>query len=221
MIEGKEKQKIMDKLQKLLAAQGEGAVNPNEIATANKVMKKLMEKYDIEMHQLEKIKSKESNVSESHYDTLYKRPRNWVKLLAATVADFYDCKCLRSRGIFYFLGFEIDRKIAIQVFDYLYWAIHYEGEKEFNLSEANDFRAGATYQLGKRFEKMKDEMREEMVSESTALIVLKESEIKKYEEEEHPHVTSESVNSGNITEGFFNGIAYGKTVGLNQQVSGK
>jgi len=215
------KEAIMERLQKLIAMQGEGAVNANEMATANKLMKKLMQKYDIEMHQLEKIKSKQSNVSQENYDTGYKCPRIWVKLLASTLANFYDCKVIRGRGIFYFMGFDIDRKVCVQIFDYLYWAIYHAGENESNSSEANDFRNGAVYGLSKRLNLMKEELKKEMVNESSALIVLKESEIAAFSADIHKHVQSEGVSSGNLTEGFFNGMKYGKQVSLNQQVEGK
>ena len=48
-----DKQKIMDKLSKLLAMQGKGAVNLNEIEIANKFMKKLMQKYNIDINEVE------------------------------------------------------------------------------------------------------------------------------------------------------------------------
>lgn len=211
------KEKVMETLQKLISAQGDGSVNINEIETANKLMKKLMLKYDIEEHQIEKIKNKESNVNQSKHSIGLTRPRNWVKILSMAISKFYDCKVITQGGTFYFIGFEMDRQICVEMFVYLYKAICNEGRYECGIKKSNEFKSGASISIFNRLQKMKNELKQE-IEKSKDLVVLKEIEIKNFQNEKWKNLRKNNIHSARKTNSFYNGVEYGNNINLNKQI---
>lgn len=224
---GKEKEKVLEKIQKLLDAQGDGAVNETEIANANLLMKKLLAKYDIEIGMLDQIKRKKALVTELTYDTKNYRPKAWSIWLGNSIAKFYDCKLLHGRGLFYFIGFEVDAKVAMNMFDYLYWNIFETAQANSKLktwldgrekaAETNDFCLGAENAISRRLLKMKAELNAD--NETTALVVAKGAEIKDFISDLYGKVNS--TNAGQrVTnyDTYITGRTHGNNVSLNKQV---
>lgn len=207
------KERILEKVSKLLAAQGDGAVNAKEIAVANKLMKKLMDKYDISINQIQNIKLKKVGVIEKEINLGF--PRDWPIFLVSVLTEFYDCKALSmGRGsVIKFIGYDIDVLVCMQMFNYLYENISVESGLLSKSENQAHFCMGVVFTLGKRFKEMK------IVPEmSKDLVVLKEDEIDKHIAEEHPFLESRQMKNPGYSGAMMKGEAYGKTISLNEQI---
>lgn len=85
-----DKQKILDKITKLLTLANNPGANPNEAVTALRQARSLMSRYNIETEEL-----RASQVEEASVSTQTRRsPSDWQHSLAATCAAAFDCSHL-------------------------------------------------------------------------------------------------------------------------------
>lgn len=85
-----DKQKVLDKITKLLTLANNPGANPNEAVTALRQARSLMSKFNIETEEL-----RASQVEEASVPTQTRRsPSDWQHSLAATCAAAFDCSHL-------------------------------------------------------------------------------------------------------------------------------
>lgn len=208
----KGKKKIVEKLQKLIRMQT--SPNINEVAAANKLLRKLMKKYEIDSDMLKEIKEGKIEIFESKVIINLTNPRKWVTCLAGIISNFYDCTGLRQEGRFIFIGFDLDRTIASKMFEYLHDNLKEAGK--VHGKDSTQFCAGAVISIERRLIEIKEEQQKGDCG--TALVVVKEKKIDDY--------LDKNFNVKNIKnelhtldcEAYYVGKEYGYQVGLNQQI---
>ena len=221
------KEKILRKLQGVLARTKSS--NPHEAAVAAGLLKKLMDKYDIHIHQLELIQKKVVSVDKKASSMVKGRhPRKWVINLASAVSGFYECKLTWRGATFSFIGFEVDSIVALQMFEYLYSDIRRTAvekcdgfDRHAKQANVQDFCIGATVALEMRFEEMKVELRRSQVGETKALVVVKKNAIDEFMKALGKLRVVDTSMGGNNTEGFIRGVQHGRTVPLGKQIGGR
>ena len=115
------REKILEKIEKLLALAGN---NPreNEAISAALKAQELMAKYNIELADLEG-KSLEQNIVEETYTPKANchYVRKWRYTLSQIIAKNFCCKTYSiNRDAIAFYGYEKDAKIAVEVFKFLF-----------------------------------------------------------------------------------------------------
>jgi hypothetical protein len=225
IIDKEEKEKVLEKLSKLMAAQGDGAVNENEINAASKIMQKLMDKYGIKLEEIQSSDSKINFVDEQGAKLRTARPKGWVKGLSGTVAQFYNCRVIHNKGNFTFIGFEMDTNMAKSTFERLFWNLSnasYQATKIENgtrrQNRINDFCCGALRSINRRFKQIKDEM--ERLQNQTALVIVKNDIVNSYVDDKYKNLrTSSTSSNARMSTDYFNGVQHGERAELHKVVN--
>ncbi len=173
MLNKEERVKVLDKLAKLLAHVGDGAVNVNEMEIANQKIKELTDRYGISLDELNSVDDTDKLIEMIDVNLHNNIPRMWTRSLAKIIGDFYECRCIRSKGIFHFIGFNLDAEVACEVFDKLYYMI--SGVAKARASNTNDFSFGVVITLRQRLEEI-TAVREK-VNVGNALVVVKKGAV--------------------------------------------
>jgi len=118
-----ERESVLLKIEKLMphTKAESGAVNINEIATANKLIKELMDKYDISVDEIKITSDKATLVSKEELIHNKKEVKEWVSKLSVSVATFYDCRIIIVPNRLLFIGFEMDAKVTLKMFEHLFF----------------------------------------------------------------------------------------------------
>lgn len=213
------KEDVLAKIKKLMQACGEGAVNENEIATANKVIKKLVDKYNITSEQLEGIKKEQILLSKVSCSV--KRYSGWKSDLAVCVAEYYDSSILIvGKREFLFIGFDLDPEVAKEMYLFIKINLQRAGRKIYKAKSRRgeqfsrySFYTGAVASIFRRLQQMKIEKTPQ--SDSSELVLVKSQEIKKclcdFDEikDKRTQVDRES---------YFVGKAHGNEINLHEQL---
>ena len=115
------REKILEKIEKLLALAGNNP-SENEAISAALKAQELMAKYNIELADLEG-KSLEQNIVEETYTPKANchYVRKWRYTLSQIIAKNFCCKTYSiNRDAIAFYGYEKDAKIAVEVFKFLF-----------------------------------------------------------------------------------------------------
>ncbi len=221
-----ERQKILDRLEKLMehtdTSNGDRTFNANEMAIAQKLMKELMEKYDISINEIQQTQDRTTLVKEFMFDVTGRNPRIWIQHLANILGKFYDCRVVRGGAKFYFVGFEMDAAVASKMFEKLYVQIYYaaldatKGDTgRARATRTNEFSNGAVMALSGRLRQIKDET----FKHTTALVVVKKETVNEAFKKLHPYTTS-SRNTSNVShsDDFYNGVVYGQQVEIHKSM---
>ena len=94
MITNEERIDVLSRIEKIMAhTQTEsGAVNVNEMAIANRLVKELMDKYEISIDEIRATSDKSTLVKNIESELIdQKGIRHWVMSLSSIVASFYEC----------------------------------------------------------------------------------------------------------------------------------
>ena len=217
------KEKILKRVEKLLAMKT--SPNENEVANANLLLKKLLNKYNLDINQIKLIKDKKENIIRTYYN-FGSSLQFWEISLGNCIATFYDCKCLFSKykKDLTFIGFPMDVKITIQVFNYV--SESFERIVRDRMAEATNkkgfrqsFFTGAVNSLGKRLQKMK--LENGLKAQGKELMVVKEHEINDFLNETYGKLKNSTMRSDiHNSSAYYSGIQTGKTISLNQQIEG-
>lgn len=217
-----ERLKLLDKLQKLFNMATQNA-SPNEAEIANRILRQMMDEYNITIDEITEIKDGNDVVARDKIDMSELSKDYWPMSLAANIASFYDCKIVTHRKTksFSIIGFDLDRKVTTKMWKWIFYNIQISiykkvAEGELNMWTGKDYGMGATIEIGKRLTKLKEEMTPKVVQTSTALMVLKQSEIKKFLETEFPHLGHSNINI-RMGEAYYQGSEYGRNVSLFEQ----
>lgn len=214
----KEKLKIVDKIQKLLAL-GDENKNPNEgeVQTALEFAKRLMIEHDISMSDVE---IKEALIIE--VDTKIKP---WYGVWERTLLHVIDLTCDTTHFITRrykrmsatFIGYEIDVAVACQLFNDLrviLKAIAKDAKKDskneinsFDEFHRESYLRGASYRLRERAKKIKEEknydLNDEKQNKYNALVVVKDKEVSKYFENAYPHMKTSRMKVNRVHLGSY------------------
>lgn len=225
MITKEEKAEVLIKIEKLMAHTKveTGAVNVNEMAIANKLIKELMDKYDIKVDEIKATSDK--SVLVNKFESLQftnKTVKGWEWDLSGMVASFYDCRLIRSNFKMLFIGFEMDAIVARKMFDYLYIEIYvasYNATKEPSIRDRKDrkmdFCVGVIHSLSSRLREIKAERKKN--DSINALVVVKDSVVNDQIATMFPRLKNVNTRTKyRITNDYHNGREYGKTMNLSK-----
>lgn len=161
------KNKIIDKIEKLLALAGSD--NESEAKSAMMKARELMAKHEIKREQLHEAQEEERPVV--HY-TSPSFSDDWCQMIASVIADNFRCRAIvvsphRSSGTYriQFFGYDEDAEICVNIFNYAVKvvrkrfatlrAIYADAEREFGRNEKMNYVEGFCYGLEKNFEDQK------------------------------------------------------------------
>ncbi len=181
IITNKEKEEVLIKIEKLMAHTKigtNGAVNINEMAVANKLIKELMDKYSITIDEIKNTSDKSTLVNKVVGSIFKGQSEQWAWRLSSIVSEFYDCRCIRVREKLYFIGFDIDAKVSLKMYSHLFIQINkasYDATKTPSLMDKKlrrlDFCMGAIQSLDERLREIKNER--EKQETTNALVIVK------------------------------------------------
>lgn len=185
MEKDKDLDKIIDKIQKLLAMAADTST-PNEALIAARRARALMDKYQITVGDIESKKG--SQFLETCIHTKYKRGVRWMMFLAKAAGNLNDCMPLVARNVennvdYLFQGFRADAIVAKLTMEYFMQSCQ-RALKQQSLSgktENNFFRLGFASMIDRRVQEVMIERQKSFVSpQGTALVPLKMAMVKDY-----------------------------------------
>ncbi|MDD3474431.1 MAG: DUF2786 domain-containing protein [Candidatus Dojkabacteria bacterium] len=219
MLSKEERLKLLDKLGKLLAHASSSSGNVNEMATANQKIKEITDEYGISLDEIKSIddKNRDKFIEMVNINVYNDNPRMWARFLSGIIARFYDCRAIRTKGNFHFVGFSLDAEIVADIFNRLYYSIN--GAARMQSVNNNDFCFGAVISLEERLEEIK--IAREKISSITALVVVKKAEVDKRVNILFPILTQGKGGRYYKSSDFYKGLTYGKTVQIFNSVEGE
>ena len=215
MLNKEERLKVLDKLAKLLAHTGSGAVNANEMKAAHRAIKKLTDEYGISLEELNEIENKEKLIERIDIDLHNSTPKMWARSLAVAIANFYECRCVRSKSHFYFVGFSLDSEVASEVFENLYYLI--SAVARMQAENFNDFCFGVVISLRERLEEIKSERERDNVG--GALVVVKKGAVDEQVKKIFPNLTTGKGGTYYKSSDFLKGFQCGKTIEIFKSIN--
>ncbi|WP_297576023.1 DUF2786 domain-containing protein [uncultured Deefgea sp.] len=213
---------IIEKCRKLLAMSNQDA-SPEEAATAASMLRKLMDKHQLDESMLE---GKDAPIFGFKIDgQLYRSMPKWMPSLAIEVAKYNDCivewgytqGCKQLR----FKGYAEDCEIAMAMFEYLRNQIQHlcklycgsEGVSGNDRKKTNAFMAGACQVIRNRLAAMMQERK--TAESSTALVVIKSAAV---EEEFGPARYQKVQHAVNDAGSLAAGRVAGASVSIHKEV---
>ena len=226
-----EKNKVMEKARKLIAMMS--SPNENEVSNASQLLRKLINKYDLDESILYKINNKTELVQEDGLNMDSYMISGWQSILAGAVAKYYDCSAYRSHNSYrhsskiVIVGFEPDKTIAKEFLAHLLYLIDSEAQHR-NMNDnpnfvsgkkfKNDFSIGASMAICTKLKDLKWAQKlSDNLKECMDLIVLKADEIDKYMEAKKLKKTGGVKYEA--SEEFLNGYEYGSKINLDSRGS--
>lgn len=223
IITKKERDEVLNKIEKLMPHTkmgSSGAVNVNEMAIANKLIKELMDKYEININEIKNTSDKSTLVSKFEsrlWNSKSINPYLWE--LAISIADFYDCRIVHSGKKLLFIGFEMDAQVSVKMYDYIDIQINkasYIEARSSSLIDKNkrkDFCVGALNSLRSRLRIIKNE-RISQVTENS-LVIVKKDIVKREEDKMFPRLrTVNNKLEYTVSKSFVNGVEFGKKMNI-------
>lgn len=226
MITKKEREEVLTKIEKLMAHTKigtNGAVNINEMATANKLIKELMDKYEISIDEIKATSDKSTLVNKIEGTLFSGQTIEWASRLSSVVSRFYDCRVITSgKEKLFFIGFEMDAKVSLKMYDYLFIQINkgsYEATKTSSSVDKKlrrlDFCVGAVHSLSDRLKEIKNEREKQEIQ--NALVVVKKGVVDEQVNNMFPRLKYSNNNiKYNISKDYMNGVQFGKTVSIHK-----
>ena len=222
----KEKKKLIDKIQKLLAMAKHNASNENEAATALRQAESMMRKHEIDFADVNAQKLSTDDMSEGK--TGESRNSSWVWTLAWAASHLTSTLPWRRYGEITFCGTKEDVQVALLMHDYLVGvterlASKYQGADDdwaHSLrAQRNAFKMGLVRRICERCGDIKDEREEALTKASVSgkdLVIVKSDLIKK----SFPmiHYSSPKRQMTECVLSYRNGVRSGNGVSLNDQV---
>jgi len=222
----KDKEKLIEKIQKLLAMAKHNASNENEAATALRQAESMMRKHEIDFADVNAQKLSTDDMSEGK--TGEDRRSRWVWTLAWAASYLTSTLPWRRFGEITFCGTKEDVQVALLMHDYLVGvterlASKYKGEDDdwqHSLrSQRHAFKMGLVRRICDRCEDIKDEREEALTKASGSgkdLVLVKSDLIKK----SFPMIrySSPRREKTGCVLSYRNGLRSGNGVSLNNQV---
>lgn len=236
-----EKQKILEKIQKLLNMAEHKASNENEAAQAAKMAESLMRKHNLSIGDIT-IEEARKDVVESALTNLKwtagKAPV-WVNAIGIAIADLYethimftparhnDAHVKKQQCNLSYIGSELDVTVSKVMFEYLYKTINRLTDEWHTSTKVkpgktrtvkNSYRYGMATSISKRLRAMIVEKEAEYKTAGTSLMVVKKNAISDYlgGDASYDKNTRQETYDSSYSEGY----AKGQVVSLNQQMTG-
>lgn len=186
--------KIVDKIQKLLALSGN---NPSEAeAQAAALMaQKLIAKYNVDLNSL----SGEDQIQYKLLEATHSNNEGYRSSLAVVIADNFRCKPILIGPIIHFFGREGDVDACVEVFNYLYKVSHNKGlklEREARKAGRNTHGVANTYWKGFIIG-----LKESLDKQCKALMIVTPQDVKDKFQERFSHA-KKSKRFGSRNTGF-------------------
>jgi len=227
MITNEERIEVLIKIEKIMAhTQTEsGAVNVNEMAIANKLVKELMDKYEISIDEIKATSDKSTLIKNIESELIdQKGIRHWVISLSSIVASFYDCRVMRAGTKLFFVGFEMDANVASKMFDHLYSQIHIGAIKATEnptlisrKTRVIDFCVGAIGALRNRLDEIKEERKYQ--ESKNALVIVKKDIVEKQMNKIYPgSVSYNNRITYHQSEDFNKGVQFGQKMEIHKSI---
>ena len=228
MITNEERIEVLSKIEKIMAhTQTEsGAVNVNEMAIANRLVKELMDKYEISIDEIKATSDKSTLIKNIESEMIdQKGIRHWVMSLSSIVASFYDCRIMRTGTKVFFVGFEMDAKVASKMFDHLYSQIHSGAIKATEIptrisrkTRVIDFCVGAIGALSNRLDEIKEERKYQ--ESKNALVIVKEDIVVEQMNKMYPgSVSINNKTTYHPSEDYNNGVQFGQKMEIHRSIA--
>ncbi len=217
---------MLIKIEKLMAHTKigtNGAVNVNEMSVANKLIKELMDKYDISIDEIKNTSDKSTLVNKIEGTVFSGQTIEWASRLSSVVSRFYDCRVITSgKEKLFFIGFEMDAKVSLKMYNHLFTQINkgsYEATKTPSSLDKKirrkDFCIGAVHSLSSRLREIKNER--EKQEAKNALVVVKKGVVDNEVNKMFPRLTYSNSNMKyNMSNDYMNGVVFGKKVQLHK-----
>jgi len=229
---GEKKKDIMFRIKKLMALNKGNNATEGEIQNATVAVKKLLEKHQLSMFDVEKGTFEEV-VLKLERETGKTTLPNWVKLLGSDIARALDCKLILSKyeyeyieyGAkpkikFIFIGCETDAEVAVYFFDTLSVDLFKLATREFKKTEQphnrlarfrNSFIIGAGQSIYKR---LKKEERESQTGKD--LVVVKDNMVNAFTDKMFGRLKNSKINGKYDGEAMAQGREAGKNIPLRK-----
>ena len=148
---------------KSLMAMANDKSSENEAMTAARQLQAMLAKHNISMEQLEDQGEEQEEVSEASEDHV---DRPWKRLIAHTIAKLYFCnmyyvKATKGKSQYFFVGTEVNREFAMQIFNIVVRTVEKESRKQSkeiygkkDSSFVTSFRTGAMNRIRERCDEM-------------------------------------------------------------------
>lgn len=219
------KDKILGRIKKLLAMANDVG-SPEEAVIAARRARSMMDKYDIQKHEVEQFSDK-SKFGKVKFGKEYKYMPVWINILSVAVAEWNDCigrldcewKSNGNRKYIQFLGLEADAITARVMMEYLQDTVIRLAKAQGYGSNARmltSFKLGASRELCSRIHKIiKERQKEIKTSTGTDLVVIKKQLVEK-----EFGATNYSKANVKIGDGgaYCQGIEAGSKINLHSQV---
>jgi len=180
--------KIIERVRALLAMAGDTS-SPHEASIAAGRARKLMDAHQIELSDLG---DKSTGFGFRNVDQEYRFPPKWKDIMAVAVAQFNDCKCIKTRKWkstnhsytfqVVFQGYESDVEVAGAMYDYLTKTIDrlcakYIGSLGYDKYPAkigDAYKKAASSELCNRLRVMREERQADIkLSDGRSLVLVK------------------------------------------------
>jgi hypothetical protein len=219
------KQKMIDKILKLLELGSEKNPNEHERNLAADTAAKLMAKYSIEFIDLKNGKPKEEIFGNEYVKGMSAKYFTWEGDLATYIIGAFDGKIvfrnyLDGTWSACFIGTKSDVEIATFFFKYLRRTVGKAADGYSRLKkERETFATGMVMQIGKRLNDLYKKREEFIPSDCKDLVVIKKEGVTDYMKKLFPHVRTGKANrpSGS-REAWAKGAQAGQKVNLSRPI---
>lgn len=221
----KDKEKLIEKIQKLLAMAKHNASNENEAATALRQAESMMRKHEIEFAEIDAKKLSTDDMSEGK--TGEYRNSSWIWTLAWAASYLTSTLPWKQGAEITFCGTKEDVQVALLMHDYLVGvaerlAGNYSDPNEWQHSvkkQRNAFKMGLAHSICRRCKSIKIQRENDLTKASSSgkdLVIVKSDLIK----QSFPMIKYSSPRRQRTACGdsYGAGLDAGKGVSLNDQV---
>ncbi len=214
-----EKQRIVERIKKLLALAGQEC-SLEEAQAAFLKARELMQKYNVTLSEVEVLQDGVtgcavgvSTLKESYFPT-------WVKLLARAVANGFDVRVIydghTSKKTVHFVGVFPDGLIGKQVFDFLYSYALRNAPDYKKVQQKTSWRLGFAHALMRRLSTQK---RLETTQEQ-GLVLVKREVIERFVDQEYNGLLKpRALPKYNVHKTFHAGFEAGLAVNINRPIA--
>ncbi len=209
-------EKVIKKIKKMLAMAADVS-SPNEAATAAKMARALMDKYQVSELDIDTVNH--SDFGQYTQNKRYKRRPYWQQTLAVYVAQFNDCIARISDGHLEFVGFIMDAEIAGRMFEYLLTSAAALSKNIRGCSERHCYFKGFSDQLCQRLKQL-SRTRIESESDSNALVLKKIQAVNNHfgEARYRKVKTPSRTFSDSEKKAYLSGVTHGRSVAIHPEV---
>jgi hypothetical protein len=171
------KESILRKIRALQAKTEDNGCTEAEAISAAKMVQRLLDEYSITMTEIE---AKDKGNCGIHIIYTHRQKQHAIGICLSAIAKFTDTKVWISRSsdmvVYKFFGHKVDTEIAEYIYYVCLNALEYEWNNIKSMgipAKKPDFQKGMAIRLSERLYEMKAEKEKEVLSSTTAIMVIK------------------------------------------------